>query len=375
MYHKRIQPLQNLLRKEAVDAFFITNFYNIFYLTGFRTLSPHEREAYLLVTRKNVYVFTDGRYIHQLEFQITNNKFTNQLQNSNIKIKQISAEMGLIKHLQEIVDEEQIKTLGFEGEDMRFSEYFLLRKAFQIKLIPFDRIVLIQRVVKTHDEIAKITKACEIGDQCLTDISKLIQGGVSEKEIAWKIEEWLRTKNYELSFDPIVAVDANAALAHYDTKSGKGRVKHDSVVLIDFGVKYQDYCSDITRMFFMKDVSDEIKKTYSVLKTAQQQTVQQLEIGKKLKDIDLFCRRLITSNQYPNYSHSTGHGIGLEVHEYPKVSSQSMDVVTANQVFTIEPGIYVAGKWGMRVEDTVTVTLDGRVDILTKYSKETLPIK
>ncbi|PIY68645.1 aminopeptidase P family protein, partial [Candidatus Roizmanbacteria bacterium CG_4_10_14_0_8_um_filter_39_9] len=87
------------------------------------------------------------------------------------------------------------------------------------------------------------------------------------------------------------------------------------------------------------------------------------------------CRRLITSNQYPNYSHSTGHGIGLEVHEYPKVSSQSMDVVTANQVFTIEPGIYVAGKWGMRVEDTVTVTLDGRVDILTKYSKETLPIK
>jgi Xaa-Pro aminopeptidase len=368
MYKERITKLKNIISSQNIDALFITNFYNISYFTGFTTLVPHEREAFVLVTKNNIYVMSDGRYHDNFQFSIYN--LQSRFKSSIFKL--LTPEKGLIKHLQEIVAEEKIHKLGFEKEDLKWSEYDLLKNKLNVGMIPLDRAGVKIRAVKEKDEIKKIKKACEIGDSCLNDIAKTIKVGESEKEIAWKIERWIREAGHEVGFDPIVAVDGNAAIPHYDTKNGNGRIKCDSIVLIDMGVNYQGYNSDITRMFFMGEQPDEIVNAYRVLLDAQTKTIQHISQVKKLSDIDTFCRREVIHYTLPvkSYPHSTGHGVGLEVHEYPKISASSDDTLQPGQVFTIEPGIYTLGKWGMRIEDTIAV-LPGLVpEVLTRYPKE-----
>jgi len=133
------------------------------------------------------------------------------------------------------------------------------------------------------------------------------------------------------------------------------------------GVKYQGYNSDITRMFFMGSQPDEVRRVYQTLLDAQVKTIQHISKAKKLSEIDVFCRNKVTVS---DYSHSTGHGIGLEVHEYPKISSLSQDVLKVGSVFTIEPGIYIPGRWGMRIEDTVAIETSDQILVLTRYPKE-----
>ena len=167
-----------------------------------------------------------------------------------------------------------------------------------------------------------------------------------------------------------MAVDEHAAIAHYNTKKGDGVLKDGSILLLDFGVKMHNYCSDITRMVGIGELSDEIKKTYSHLLEAQKKTIEYAKETDELKKIDIYCREELQKNDLPNYSHSTGHGIGLEVHEFPKVSGTSIDKKTKGQVFTIEPGVYIPNRWGMRIEDTVTVLDQGEIEVLTRFSKD-----
>ena len=234
MYNKRQKAIQNALNQNNLDALFVTNFYNILYFTGFRTLVPHEREAYAFVTKKSTYVFSDGRYIDNLKFEIRNLKSNGK----NTKFKLLTTEKGLMKHLQEIIAEEKIVKMGFEREDLKWSEYNTFQKTLGVELIAQDRVGIKIRAVKDTQEIGKIQKACEIGDECLHDISKTLRKGLTEKEIVWNIEKWIRDQGYETAFDPIVAVDANSAVPHYDPKNGNGRVKRGSLVLIDMGVRY-----------------------------------------------------------------------------------------------------------------------------------------
>lgn len=369
MNSKRITKLKNIIDEKRIDALFITNFYNILYFTGFRTLVPHEREAYVLVTKNNTYVFSDGRYADNIQYPNSNNQFPISKQapiSNKPSFKLLSTEKGLMRHLQEIIKEEKIVKLGFEKDDLKWSEYDTLQKMLGVELIPQDRVGVKIRAVKEIQEIEKIQKACEIGDECLSDISKLIKPDTSEKEIGWKIESWIRQKGYEVAFDPIVAVDANSAIPHYDTKNGNGHVKNNSIILIDMGVRYEGYNSDITRMFFMGEQPDEVVNAYQTLLDAQTKTIQLLSKNQKLADVDRACRKFI-GESFPTYPHSTGHGVGLEVHENPKVSGISEELLQSGNVITIEPGIYIPGKWGMRIEDTVVV--EKQVRVLTAYPK------
>ena len=356
----RIKKIHDYVSVNSIDAFFITNFYNIFYFTGFRTLVPHEREAYALVTKKSVYVFSDGRYERHTPFIPSREGNVGCV----FEFKLLSPEKGLMKHLQEIISEEKMVRLGFESEDLKWSEYNTFQKTLGVELIPQDRVGVKIRAVKDEREITKIQKACEIGDQCLHDISKTLREGLFEKEIAWNIEKRIRDKGCEIAFDPIVAVDANSAVPHYDTKNGNGRVKRGSLVLIDMGVRYEGYNSDITRMFFVGKQTNEVLQAYETLKTAQEKTINQLTHFKKYSEVDLFCRKEVSRYTLPDstYPHSTGHGVGLEVHENPKVSGTSEDMIHVGNVITIEPGIYIPGKRGMRIEDTVVIdSLDPRL--------------
>ena len=367
MYDPRINKVRETLRDKGIDSLLISNFFNILYLTGFKTLTKDEREAFVLVTKKKIYLFSDERYLDgSSKFEVGSLK---------LELKLIKPEKGLISHLQEIVKEEQIKTLGFEAEDLRFNEYQKLKESLSsLALLAMDRLIVKIREIKDEDEINYIQKACEIGDQCLSEITRFIKQGTTEKEIAFRIEMWLKEKGYDIAFDPIVAIDANSAVAHYNTKDGEGVVKNGSVILIDFGVKHKDYVSDITRMAFFGRPSDEVKHVYEVLLQAQEKTVEKVAYSDLLKDIDDFCRKLITNNRFPNYPHSTGHGVGLEIHEYPKVSFNSTDRKQVNQIFTIEPGVYFPGKFGMRIEDTLVVEENLKARTLTKFPKSLLII-
>lgn len=356
MEKERNANLRLLMNKLGIDALLVSRFFDILYLTGFKTLSPTEREAFVLVTKKHTYLFSDGRYA-------THDK------KGVYDFMMLTPDNGLVRQLTNIILQQKIKKLGFDAIDLRWGEYDGLKKSLQAEMVPTDRVVLRARSIKDEEEINSIRRACEAGDRCLVDVAKYIRPGKKEKELAWQIEQWIREKGYELGFDPIVGVDENAAIPHYDTKSGNGIIGKSSLVLIDFGVSYKGYSSDITRMFFIGTPSPKIIDAYETLRQAQQSTIDHVSKLKKAKSIDEYCRQLLVRNKFPTYTHSTGHGIGLEVHEYPKVSSVSTELLRPGNVFTVEPGVYIPGQWGMRIEDTVAIDLKGEVHVLTQYPK------
>lgn len=352
---QRVRRLREKLKRESYNAIFISNFYNIFYLTGFKTLTTDEREAFVLVTSSNVYLFTDARYLSAPQ--------------SSFELRLIEPHHGVLQHLEEIIKKEKIEKLGFEGEDLKYFEYQrLTMTAKNTSLHPLPHLLVKEREIKDASEIKKIERACDVTGQCLNDMVKIIREGITEKEIAFKTELWLKSNGYDLAFYPIVAVDSNSAIPHYDTRSGNGIVAKSSLILIDFGAKFEDYLSDITRVFFVGEPTKEQRFAYQTLLAAQEKTVELISKNKDPKTIDTACRNMITEANLPDYSHSTGHGVGLEIHEYPKISFNSQDSVLEQQVFTIEPGIYLPGKFGLRIEDTVAIE-KGQAKILTKFPK------
>ena len=369
MLSQRLEELRKILTEKKFDGFLVSNFYNILYLTGFKTLSVDEREAWSLITAKNVYLFTDLRYVKS-----QNSKVKNESQ----KLKIITPEKGLIKHLEEIVIEEKIKWLGFEGDDLKVTELQKLKKSLiNIEMIALEKQIIKIRETKDVNEINNIKTACKIADQCLEEIVKTVRPGTTEKEIAFKIEFWLKEKNHPLSFYPIIAVDKNSAIPHYDTRGGNNeKVKKNSVILIDYGAKYNDYHSDTTRVIFVGKPTDEMVNIYKILLKAQEKTVERLKTDNNPVSIDQFCRQQLSTvnRQQLTYSHSTGHGVGLQVHEYPKISFTSTDVLLPSQIVTIEPGVYLEGRWGMRIEDTVLIKENKQIEVLTKFSKQPLII-
>jgi len=360
MINSGLDRLRQIFLEKNLNALLISNFHNIYYLTGFQTLTENERESWLLITNEECYLFTDGRYF---------SKLTMSNEELAIKTRLIEAGNGLLKQVGEILDKKRITSLAVEADDLKLSEYLKIKSSFpNTNLVTTEKLIIKLRETKTQDETEKIKTACEIGDQCLSDICKTIKVGQTEKEIATKIEFWLKHKNHNSAFAPIVAIDKNSAIPHYDCREENSEITSSSVILIDFGVEYKNYCSDITRMIFFNP-GTEVINIYNILLNAQQETIKQIENNHNPGEIDGFCRSYLRNEHLSDYPHSTGHGIGLEVHEYPKISPHSTDIINNHQVFTIEPGVYLREKYGLRIEDTVLVKENG-VEILTNFSKE-----
>ena len=357
----RIKLVKSCLDKWGISALLVSNPVNIFYLSGFLGLAPDEREAWMLITKTNAYFFTDGRYL-------------NKAQNSNVKgqnflIQEIYFTKNIQMGVQSITKKEKLERIGFEGEDMTFAEYEKFKEL--MNLTPTDRLIVRLRQDKDPEEITKIKKACALGDRALQDLITTIKIGQTEKEIAQKLIRLIEKNGAEPAFYPIVAVDESTSSPHYDTKTnGKLKIQKNSVILIDFGVRYQNYCSDITRIFFCGKPKSEIINVYQKLLEIQNNSINRLIDQSKAKEIDKYCRESLEKKKLPNFPHSTGHGIGLQVHEYPKISAVSNDILTKNQVFTIEPGIYLPEKWGLRIEDTVVMKADKKPEVLTKFKKD-----
>jgi len=282
MLQARIEKVRKILQEKNLDGFLVSNFYNILYLTGFKTLTDNEREGWGLITNKNVYLFTDSRYV---------------IDNKNLILKLITPEKGLIKHLMEIVEEEKIKRLGFEGEDLKVSELERMKEFLtNVEYISLEKLVIKIREIKDEEEIDNLKTACQIADQCLEEVVRTIKIGTTEKEIAFKIEFWLKEKGHDFSFYPIVAVDKNSAIPHYDTRNGSNeKVKNNSIILIDYGAKFNDYHSDTTRMIFTGKPNNEMINVYNKLHVAQTKTIERLKIDNNPVSVDQFCRNVLST--------------------------------------------------------------------------------
>lgn len=256
------------LQKTKTDAFLISQFYNILYATGFETLSPMEREAYVLVTREQMYVITDSRYERGTV-------------DETIEFSLIEAGKSAVDMISQLCKKHGIKTFGYEADNLTGNEIARLAK-LGVQLYPHSNALSHLRAIKSEEEIFAIKQACHIGDLVLKDITPYIHPGQTEKEIAWYIERSIREGySAEVAFDPIVAVDANSAIPHYNTKKGSGVVGEASLLLLDFGVKQHNYCSDITRMVAVGNVTQEILTTYDELLAAEQKTIAFLTTAKR----------------------------------------------------------------------------------------------
>lgn len=338
MFDKRLRQIKKNLKKEKLDAVLISSVENITYLSGYANFSKEEREAYILVGKNFEYIITDGRYS---EAVLKNVPHLTLFERGNKK----STEDLFKKHRNEI------KVLGIEEDDLTVSEHKTFKKYF-INIKHFNLRHL--RNIKSREEIKKIENAAKLGDKAFEYILRKIKVGISEKELAWELEKYIKDKGGEFSFPAIVAFGKNSSVPHHQTGQTKLGPKNGQFILIDMGVKYQNYCSDMTRVVFFGKPSDKQKKIYNIVLTVQQKAVdfinKSIKSGKKImtKDVDKVAREYIKSQNFPDIPHSLGHGVGLEVHEHPYLSFRSKEELKEGMVFSIEPGIYLpAGRQGL----------------------------
>ncbi|KKP38213.1 MAG: peptidase M24, Xaa-Pro aminopeptidase [Candidatus Peregrinibacteria bacterium GW2011_GWF2_33_10] len=348
----------------------ITNPINVRYLTSFCGSFGQ-----ILITKKKIYLLTDPRYFDYAKTLLKNKNKSENSDQSKITI--ICAKKSTYpKTLQHLLKKHQIQKLYFEPNHLTVAELTKLKKNLSLptthlSLLPLPSQNSIEnlRCQKTKEEISLLQKSQQINENILQIIVKNLKNGLTEKAIAWQIKELaFQNKCEDLAFEPIVAFGKNSAIPHHhntDKKFSKG-----DIILIDMGVKYQGYCSDMTRTFFTKKPSQIEQNIYSIVLEAQEKTINEAKVGFNCTKLDAIARNSIKKHGYKKYfTHGSGHGIGLNIHEYPSLSEKSLDIAPINAVITIEPGIYLSNQFGIRIEDMILLTENG-VTSLTKFPKK-----
>ncbi len=355
----RIQNLRKLFPTNKIDAIIISSPINIFYLTGFSNFSREEREAYLFITKDSALLFTDSRYIEAVE----------RILPSNIRA---TIKKPVAKKINQIVKSKNIQTVGFEN-NLTFTEYEKFKKEIEAKLKLKDYIVEDLRKIKDKNEIELLKKAAKLTDDTYEYVKPLIQTGVTEEQIAYEIESYIKKYGGQLAFESIVAFGPNSSVPHHHT-SDKKLSENDEFVLLDFGAKVGGYCSDMTRTVLTETVSNKARKMYKAVLEAQttaQKVYNALFIEARKVDASEganVANAVMKKNGFDHIPHGLGHGIGMEVHETPHLHPNSKDTLTEGNYFSIEPGIYIPGIGGVRIEDDFLITKEG-LEQLTKSTK------
>ena len=347
-----ITPLLRLakfFKKNKLDAVLISSHSNIVYFTNYSGFSKEEREAYLFITDNKQYILTDGRYSQAVKTLI-----------ADFKLIEISPKLSAMDVLKKLVKKHKIKKLGFEGHNLTHLEYKRLSK--NIKNMSHVSLASL-RITKTSKEISLIEKACRLGDKTFDYVLKKIKLGVSEKEIAFEIEFFIKKQGGDISFHPIVAFGKNSAIPHHVPTNNQ--LTNNQIILLDFGVKLDNYCSDMTRTVFFGSANAEFKRMYETVLAAQQKSIEKINIlmsqspNIPASQIDRAARDYIISKGYKTIPHSVGHGVGLEVHESPHLSPKSKNILKEGMVFSIEPGVYIPDFGGIRIEDLIVLEKKG----------------
>ena len=336
--NSKIKCLREQIKRLNLEGMIVSNPINIAYLTGIDTKS----EGVLLITRKeNVYV-TDSRYIEAAKSVIT-----------------IDDEI-IVTDIRNVAPEEYenfflfCENVGFEENYVTYSDYKRIMHIYKTNnLVETEGIIEKQRLIKTKEEIELTKKACEITDNCFKHLLSFIKKGMAEKEIALEIQRYfIQNGADDVSFDPIVASGKNSSMPH--AVPTDKTIESGDIITIDFGCKYKGYCSDMTRTIFVDYVKEEYKKVYNLVLKNQELTLKEYAEGKNSKVITQMVKNDFKINNY-ELVHGLGHGTGLEIHELPFINSREESILKENMIVTDEPGIYIPGQFGVRIEDTVLV--------------------
>jgi Xaa-Pro aminopeptidase len=340
----RLTKIYNKIEEENLDGLLLSSPANIAYLTGYPS-----RDSYLLISRKNNIYFTDSRYTHEARVFLKN----------KAQVKDASGKT--FKTIAEGLADTGLKRVGFESRYLPFAEYKRIHLDLKKRalLIPTHSLVEEIRQIKDDGEIKKIREAVRICASCLDFIRDSITPGRKEIEVVAEMERFIRYQGASnSSFDIIVASGAHSAYPHHI--SGESKLRKKEPVLIDAGVEFMGYKSDLTRVYSLSKIDGLIRKVYDIVKGAQLKAIEHIRPGVAVSKVDQAARSFIARNGYADcFKHNLGHGLGLEVHELPNISPKSDVELVEGMVFTIEPGIYLPGKFGIRIEDMVLVTKKG----------------
>ncbi len=347
----KLKKLRQQLEAHQIDALLITNPYNRRYMTGFTGSA-----GVAIVSKTDAVFITDFRYTSQANDQVKGYRIVEQ-------------ERTAIEEVAKQVQAMNIELLGFEKDDMNYGLYELYNEHVDAGLVPVAGLVEELRLVKNEEELEILQKAANIADETFEYICTYIRPGMTELEVANEMEFYMRKLGAtESSFDTIVASGVRGALPH-GVASDKV-IEEGDMITLDFGALYKGYISDITRTIAVGEPSEQMKEIYDIVLQSQLLGVEKIGPGMTGKEADAIVRDYITEKGYgKQFGHSTGHGIGLEVHENPSLSTRSETVLEPNMCVTVEPGIYLPGIGGVRIEDDIVITPEGNRR-LTKSSKE-----
>lgn len=355
--NQRIMNIRKAVVKNNLDGMLFTNLPNIRYLSGYSGSS-----GMLWVTPKQAIFLTDFRYKEQSAREVKN-------------ARTVIVTKGLLDGLTTLPEFIQARNIGFEEQALTYSQYRSLQKESRgKKLVPISGMAEKPRQVKSPEEIVKIARASQIADQAFNRILKFIKPGISEKLIAAELDHTLKMLgSSNPSFDSIVGSGPNGALPH--AQPGDRKVRKGDFIVLDFGAIYQGYHSDMTRTVCLGRPTEKHLKIYDIVTRAQMAGLNAVKSGIKGKYADLAARKIINEAGYGDYyGHGLGHGVGLEVHEGPNMGMRTENILPENSTVTVEPGIYLPGWGGVRIEDLVVVKKDSCL-VLSKSTKKLIIIK
>ena len=353
---KRLKIFKNKIEKEnkEIEGFLVTNLKNLYYLTGF------DGEGFALITNRNNYLLTDSRYTEQAEKESSNfNIITDDPKKKNARVLA----------MKKIIEKNKINKIAFESIDLNYADFIKYSESFQsVEFLPTKNIVEQIRMVKDKEEIIKMKKAAQITTESLKEVFEIIEPGVRELEIASELAYTMRKKGAQKeAFETIVVSGERSSLPH--GKPSEKKINQGELIIIDVGANYHSYNSDITRTIIIGRENKKQKKIFSIVSDAQKASLEFLKPGVKCKEVDFVARDIIAKKGYGKYfGHGLGHGVGLDIHEIPRVSSNDDTILLPGMVVTIEPGIYLPEVGGVRIEDSVLITEEG-YEILTWFPK------
>jgi Xaa-Pro aminopeptidase len=351
----RLQGIRQSLAQQELDAFIVSQPENRRYLSGFTGSA-----GWLLISGKEAIIAVDFRYVEQAGKE-----------SPDFDVVHVKGDLA--DWLPNLASDSGFKKIGFEADYVPFAIYQQLCRAVgngdhEIQLVPTSSLVESLRAVKGPEEIKFIVEAVKLADAAFDQAKSVIRPRTSEKEIAWELEKFLRQSGSEaMPFDIIVASGANAALPH--AKPSEKVILENEPVVIDLGARVNGYCSDLSRTFCLGDSDKTFSKIYDIVLGAQLTALAAIVAGMSGDQADRLARTVVEESGYGDaFGHGLGHGVGLGAHESPRLGPNSSDLLTDGMVFTVEPGIYIAGWGGVRIEDTVVME-NGKVKVLTRADK------
>lgn len=339
----RLTKLRQKMADEGLDGLLISHPPDIQYLTGFSG-----EDSWALVTGRNVIILSDSRFEEELSVR---HKYA----------RAIMRKGAIAEALGPVVEKAKLQRMGIQADHLSVAARRAIAKQTGAKTLKeISGWMLHQRAVKDADEVRLIERAVAIQEQAFAQLLDELKPGMTEQQIAALLEYQMRSLGADgPSFNTIIAVGPNGSIPHY--RPGPVKLQGNMSLLIDFGARYQGYCSDMTRVISLGRMSPKLAEIYDVVREAMLAAIDAIEPGKALKDVDEVARRIIKKAGYAKqFGHGLGHGIGLEIHEAPRLSNKAEGVLEVGHVVTVEPGIYLPGVGGVRLEDDVLVTERGR---------------